>query len=958
MRFHPMQRSQLSQLLTEQSDAEARARLLAQNAALLDDQLAQALKAQADHYLRTEVQRSLDIAETLITMAEYSRRPAHRALGLLARANAYALGLGEYQRSLAGYEEAAAIYEQLGERVNVARSQIGKVWALTNLSRYAEAEETAIRAAKIFEEAGESSMLAKITINRAVNLGRQGDDAGALALFDDAREILTAMGEEGASYLPWIEQNRSIVLRNMGRLQESLVAAENALRGMEAAGELVEAARARQSMAITYLMLGRYTDALTLMDEARNIFLNDGRHRDALLLDVFLCDCLLPLRRFRDVLSITRNVRPFFAQRGMDKEIGQALLDEAVAYAGLGRYDDAQKSLADARKHILADADPTLIASADLELAALLLHLDDPEQSAALLAYAEQVFRKHNRAPQLARTWLLQANIALRQQQWERAERLAQRALNIAREEKIVSLAFRARRILGRILAHRNELWQAMEQYERAIQHLERLHGYLMIEFQADFLEDKTEIYEDAVQIALRLRAPEKALELTERSKSRSLLNMIAHRIDLGLHARSQQDEAIVEELVRLRQERDRILLRWETGEDVRAGQDANKAQQRIWELEQEITKLWRQLLLHNADYARDATLWQVRTEPPGPWLDEDTLLVEYFVARDQLIAFLVDGDRVQAVPLAAPPAQVTRLLTMLSLNNRTLPWAPRERQRQLARNARGLLQKLHQQLIQPLQPRLQQYARLIITPHGNLHYLPFHALFDGERHLIETHEISYLPASSLLPFVLRQRPHDDSKIAFGYSHHGLLPKAVEEARAVADIMAGIAHVEEDATIARLKEEGKAARLLHFATHGEFRADNPLFSGILLADGWLTALDIFNLRLQSSLITLSACDTGQHRIAGGDEQLGLTRAFLYAGASSLLLSYWQIPDAIAMDFITDFYRHLAAGDRKATALRRAQLNLLKRGREDDEASHYRHPFIWAPFFLMGSPNHL
>jgi len=331
---------------------------------------------------------------------------------------------------------------------------------------------------------------------------------------------------------------------------------------------------------------------------------------------------------------------------------------------------------------------------------------------------------------------------------------------------------------------------------------------------------------------------------------------------------------------------------------------------------------------------------------------------VEYFIARDQLIVFLVDKNQVEAVPLAANPGQTARLLTMLSLNHRTLPWAPRERQQQLARNARGLLQKLHQQLIQPVQHRLQQYHRLIITPHAALHYLPFHALFDGERHLIESHEISYLPASSLLPFTLRPRPHNDSRIAFGYSNHGLLPKAVEEAQAVAGIMSGTAYVEENATIARLREEGREARLLHFATHGEFRSDNPLFSGILLADGWLTALDIFNLRLQSSLITLSACDTGQHRIAGGDELLGLTRSFLYAGASSLLLSYWQIPDAIAMDFITDFYRHLAAGERKATALRQAQLALLQRGREDADASYYQHPFIWAPFFLMGSPNHL
>ena len=953
-----LQASELSQQLIILPNAAARGQLLARYADVLDDSLAWELKTQADHYLRTEVQRSMAIAEILMQMAEYSGNPRHRALGLLVRANALALGLAEYEQSLRDYEEAGQIYEELGDQLNAARSQIGKVWALTNQSRYEEAEAIASRAAAVFERAGEQELLAKITLNRAVNLGRQGDDIGALALFDDARKVLVEMGQAGRPYLPWVDQNRSIVLRNLGRLKESLDAAEGALKGMEEHGEFVEAARARQSMAITYLLLGRYTEAITLMEEARNIFLADNRQRDALLLDLFLCDCLLPLRRFRDVLDITRKVRPFFAQHGMGKEIGQALLDEAVAYAGLGRFDDARASLAEARQHFIADANPVLIATADLELAALLLHLGELEQSKALLENAEQIFRQRDLMPQLAQAWLLQARIALREDRWEQAERLAQRALDIAREDQIITLAFRARHILAQAMERRNELWQAMDHYERAIRHLERLHGHLMTEFQADFLEDKTDVYEDAVLLALTIGADQKALELAERSKSRSLLNMIANHIDLSLRARSPQDEAVVAELTRLRRERDRILLRWETGEDVRAGKNAREAQYRVWELEQQITKLWHQLLIHNADYARDAVLWQVQAESPQSWLDDDTLLVEFFMARQQPIVFLIDRRGVQTMRLQIPFGQVTRLLTMLSLNNRTLPWAPIARQNQLARNARGLLNRLYQLLIPPIAPWLERYSRLIITPHGNLHYLPFHALYDGQRYLIETHEISYLPASSLLRFSVRSREHDGRVVSFGYSHHGLLPKAVEEARAVAEIMGGRAFVEDEATSERVKAEGTGAQVVHFATHGEFRADNPLFSGLLLADGWLTALDIFNLRLEASLVTLSACDTGQHQIAGGDELLGLTRSFLYAGAASLLLSYWHIPDAIAIAFITDFYRHLAAGERKASALRYAQLSLLRQGREEEGAAHYQHPFIWAPFFLMGSPHSL
>jgi tetratricopeptide (TPR) repeat protein len=384
-----MEASELSQHLVEQPDRQARARLLARHASELDDDLAQALKGRADHFLRTDVEMAKRSADALLELAEHTGNPRHRALGLLAWANIYAIALGEYARALTQYDEATAIYQELGDDILAARSQIGRIWALTNLSRYDEAEQAAAWAADILEGAGETQLLALLTLNRAINFGRQGDDVRALATFNRARELLASLGESGEGYLPWIDQNRSIVLRNLGRLQESLEAAERAWRGMEAHGEFVEAARSRQSMAVTYLLLGRYTEALNLMAEARRIFLDDGRERDALLLDLFLCDCLLPMRRFQDVLEITGHVRPFFARRGMAQEIGKALLDEAVAYAGLGRFDEARASLAEARRRFLLDANPVLVASADLELAALLLHLGEWEESANLLTHAE-----------------------------------------------------------------------------------------------------------------------------------------------------------------------------------------------------------------------------------------------------------------------------------------------------------------------------------------------------------------------------------------------------------------------------------------------------------------------------------------------------------------------------------------------------------------------------------------
>ena len=149
----------------------------------------------------------------------------------------------------------------------------------------------------------------------------------------------------------------------------------------------------------------------------------------------------------------------------------------------------------------------------------------------------------------------------------------------------------------------------------------------------------------------------------------------------------------------------------------------------------------------------------------------------------------------------------------------------------------------------------------------------------------------------------------------------------------------------------------RECRVIHLATHGDFRADNPLFSGLLMGDGWLTTLDIFNLRLQASLVTLSGCQTGRTVVGGGDELAGLMRAFLSGGAASLVLSLWAVEDQATAQLMEHFYRQLTTGATKGAALRAAQLHFIQRSGAD-QAAHpahamLAHPYYWAPFFLVG-----
>jgi CHAT domain-containing protein len=232
------------------------------------------------------------------------------------------------------------------------------------------------------------------------------------------------------------------------------------------------------------------------------------------------------------------------------------------------------------------------------------------------------------------------------------------------------------------------------------------------------------------------------------------------------------------------------------------------------------------------------------------------------------------------------------------------------------------------------------------------LHYLPFHALFDGRHYLLERCAVSYLPNSSLLR--LAHDPATDgrdslSALVVGCSLDGALPHTLAEARQVAGQLQGRSLLEGEATRANLEAQAGAARIIHLATHGEFRPDAPLFSTLYLADGPLTTTDVFNLELNASLVTLSACQSGANAVGGGDELVGFSRAFLYAGAASLLMTWWRVEDQATACLMDRFYRAILAGQHKPVALRQAQVALLR----GEEGERCRHPYFWAPFFLVG-----
>jgi CHAT domain-containing protein len=259
-------------------------------------------------------------------------------------------------------------------------------------------------------------------------------------------------------------------------------------------------------------------------------------------------------------------------------------------------------------------------------------------------------------------------------------------------------------------------------------------------------------------------------------------------------------------------------------------------------------------------------------------------------------------------------------------------------------KTTRAHLHELFTELLAPVWQQLRG-RRLIIVPHGALHYVPFHALSDGDSYLVERREVAYAPAAGVLRHCLAKEPRPFERALLLGTADEQTPLVREEVEAVAPLFSEArALLDSEATLGALRRHAPEADVLHLACHGQFRPDNPLFSSLKLGDGWLTVRDAYELDFRGGLVTLSACETGVSAVAPGDELIGLARGFFSTGAQTLILSLWTVDDEAAAVLMKDFYASLRAGLRPAAALRTAQLRQLR---------EQPHPFFWSPFILVG-----
>ncbi len=933
------------------AQASEQVELLERYPDLVDARLAHALKATYDDTWSSNPSVAADSAAVLKLVADRSTDPEVAALAAWTSAMAALDQEGRADIALELLGEAEVGFQTLDQPGIAAQTQVLKLYACAMLGRYDEAFECGLAAREVFLAAGDVVAAGKIEQNLGNIEYRRDRYREAESYYRSAQKRFEASDKQDE--LARVENNLGNVLWAQHRFREAQALYEGALRRVEQDGaDDVTMADIECNLGYLALYEANYDHALDYLERSgRRFAALDMPHRSAIT-ELDVASAYLELNLAPESASICERVARTFDELGMRAERARALAYLGQASLLLGNLSDARTSLAAARK--LYAEEENLVGAANVRLTEAHVHYQEGEYAQAVdaAAEAEKSLVEAGATPRLLMARWLGGEARRSLREGEEVRGKLESTLAEAEQQGIPQVVQRCLTSLGLLASEAGDTAAAEGFFRRAVEVIDGLRAPLPAEeFRTAFISDKLTPYNELVRMCLlsghSARAAE-ALGYVERARSRALLEMVAGVIRPGARPRDPFEEELVRKIDELRQE-----LNWFYSQINRPGQGnasrgaviAQDLQAAMREREDTLLGITRRL-----QHRGDGGLAQA---PPlnlsdlQRHLGPDTTIVEYFRLDSRIGAFVITDEDVEVVYDLGSEAEVESAVRHLEFQMSALRHGSVNLRRylpELATRADHYLGKLYDLLLAPLE-RLLADRRLVIVPYGVLHYVPFHALYNGERHLIDLREVSYAPSAAILQACLRQPVRTQERALLLGNTDAHAPRVRDEVLAVAGLFPeSVTLLDEKCTLAALSQHSSEADVIHFACHGQFRPDNPLFSSVRLADSWLTVRDAYNLDLKCSLVVLSACETGINSVAPGDEIIGLARGFFSTGAPSLVVSLRTVDDESTAELMLRFYQCLEAGDRPAAALRQAQRDVKLR---------YPHPYYWSPFILLG-----
>ena len=654
------------------------------------------------------------------------------------------------------------------------------------------------------------------------------------------------------------------------------------------------------------------------------------------------------------------------------------LLFLGMAYSFLGQHEKAISLL----KQTLDSRSMTIRARSHDYLAWAYLSMEKPSEALEHGRQALKFYKKYDFAGLLPRLLCILGESQMKLGIANEARRSFARAIEEAAKRGQVEPVWMAHAGLGKIAEKQGDTQEAIRHYGTAINVIEDIRGKVTDPMaKARFAENKLYVYEGMIRLLRKMKNDPEAFRYLERFKARTMLDMIAEK------AFSSRDAQENELLIKERKVRKRISqLSADTSINPLESRD-ELSKERISERVAELGRLkadhsaiLTEIETLNPELASLVNINPLKANGIQELLGQDTAMLEYFIGRESQLVFAVTRDKVLTAPLKTSPEELFEMIRKFRAE--AVEGSPGNGSAK--EDYQEALSDLYLTLIAPVEKEIVGKKRLVIVPHGMLHYLPFQALrSESGKYLIESHAISYLPSASVLKYArIKNKENRNDLFAAGNPEAGLspLPAAEKEVREISALFKKkLVLTGDKATETSVKTEGPNYDMMLLSTHGEMNQKEPLKSNLRFTlsegeDGKLTVDEIFDMDIKANLVTLSACETAlvkgeKGNFPEGDDLVGLSRAFIHAGAPSVVASLWKVSDESTVTLMRAFYKNLQTMP-KSEALQKAQLELINsrlkpmngtgqrglklvKGRRFNLTADSSHPYFWAPFVLVG-----
>ncbi|MCX6360810.1 MAG: CHAT domain-containing protein [Armatimonadetes bacterium] len=812
---------------------------------------------------------------------------------------------------------------------------------------------------------------AKLDVNRGIGLLHMRRCEQARDLF--ARALPWFMRDGDPYAQAFVQNNLAAALTRLGQLDEALTLLKLAYDTFGCMGQDLNAAKVQGNIGYLYYVRGAYADAVAALRKTRHSIQHPERpetkvhHEEALAhCDADLGDIQREANLREEALVSYNSAIQRYTSLNLPVLRARAQVNRARLLADMGRSADADRALTDADAVFIEHNAHELRGMVQLVRAFVAWSHGDAEIAVASANDAVRLLSDLGQRAWRAYARYILADLELRQ--GRNAVRQMARAATDARRLGQHALRSAAQLAIGEYHERRGESAQALSRYRKAVDALEHARSLMPVEYMnvAFVGGDRIDSYEKLVGALLRRNRSHdlaEALQVLEKSRSRLLLERI--RANQFSSVPSDKEEVSPHEL-ELREVRARIshihygLTGIDTGDRaVTPGHDANPGPS-LRALEARHAELLLDIDLGVGAGSRsgaelDPAGRRLTAELPTPEriqaaIAADETLVEFFSYDGKYRALVIDRSGIRASrPLAsvADVALMARRLRFELIRAMARDATYRRLESMFVEQAEHVLQELYDGLLRALEPMIDG-KKLTIVPHRELNGLPFHAMLDETTAAGERWEVAYAPAAAIWLATKDEgadsREFVDRPLLLA-PHTPDLEYPEEEVKAIAAILGDAkAVVGLECTRAKFPALAAGRRIVHMASHGRFNRGNALLSSIEFPDDDLMVVDLYKMRLNCDLVTLSACLTGASAVAGLDEAMGMVRGFIAAGVRTLVVSYWQVDDEGTTALMERFYTHLVAGMTKAAALQAAQRDM----RETRP-----HPFFWGAFALVG-----